>query len=163
MFESERDRMTVDFVRARLAALQRLIPGIATAYDRIPASINNAELPAFVNRAAEARYNMTTLGEQAVSEERLYFMELYVAEIETGAPGQSEDMTVPFVDTVRDFFLARPQLQIDDSTEAVYRAVLESDTGAVVGIEYPQGSGKRYAGIRFSLRVYEIHHIAYIG
>lgn len=155
--------MTVDFVRTRLAALQRQIPGILIAHDRIPASLNNAECPQFVNRVADARYNLSTLGEQAVSEERLYFMELYVAELETGAPGQSEDMTVPFVDVVRDFFLARPQLQIDGSTEAVYRAVLESDTGAVIGIEYPSGSNKRYAGIRFNLRVYEIHRIAYIG
>ena len=152
--------MTVDFVRTRLAALQRLIPGVVWVHDRVPASINDAELPCFITRVAEARYNQTTLGEQAVSEERLYFMELYVAELETQG---AEDMTVPFVDTVRDFFLARPQLQIDGSTEAVYRAVLESDTGAVVGIEYPTGSGKRYAGIRFSLRVYEIHRINYLG
>lgn len=155
--------MTVDFVRARLAAIERQIPGITWAFDRIPASLNNAELPAFVNRVAEARYNQATFGEQAISEERLYLAELYVAELETGAEGQSEDMTTALIDTVRDFFLARPQLQLDGSTEAVYRAVLESDTGAVVGIEYPIGSGKRYAGIRFSLRVYELHRINYLG
>jgi hypothetical protein len=155
--------MTVDFVRTRLAALERQIPGIVTAHDRIPRSLNGAACPQFVNRVAEARYNQATFGEQAISEERLYLAELYVAELETGAEGQSEDMTTVLIDTVRDFFLARPQLQLDGSTEAVYRAVLESDTGAVVGIEYPIGSGKRYAGIRFNLRVYEIHHIAYKG
>lgn len=156
--------MTVSFTRARLAALQRLIPGVTWVHDRIPASLNNAELPCFVTRVAEARYNTVTLGEQAVSEERLYFMELYVAELQTGAEGQAEDMTIPFVDVVRDFFLARPQLQLDGSTEAVYRAVLESDTGAVVGIRYPNTEGGTpYAGIRFNLRVYDIHPIGYIG
>lgn len=156
--------MTVDFVRARLAALQRQIPGVVYVHDRIPASLNSAELPCFVTRVAEARYNMVTLGEQVVSEERLYLMELYVADVQTGAEGQAEDMTIPFVDVVRDFFLAHPQLQISGSNVAVYRAVLESDTGAVVGIRYPAvDSGTPYAGIRFSLRVYELHPIAYLG
>ena len=156
--------MTVSFVRARLAALQGQIDGVKWVHDRIPASLNDAELPCFVTRVAEARYNTVTFGEQAVSEERLYLMELYVAEAQTGAEGQAEDMAVPFVDVVRDFFLARPQLQLSGSTEVVYRAVLESDTGAVVGIRYPAAEGgKLYAGIRFSLRVYEIHPIAYIG
>lgn len=155
--------MTVDFVRQRLAALQRTIPGIAIAHDRTPWSLNSAECPQFINRVGEAIYNRTPLGEQVLSEDRLYLMELYVTELETGAEGQSEDMATALIDTVRDFFLARPQLQLDGSSEAVYRAVLESDTGAVVGIEYPIGSGKRYAGIRFNLRVSELHHIAYIG
>lgn len=156
--------MTVAFVRERLAALQRLIPGITWVHDRIPASINDTELPCFITRVAEARYNQATFGEQAVSEDRLYYLELYVAEAQTGAEGQAEDMTIPFVDVVRDFFLARPQLQLDGSTEAVYRAVLESDTGAVVGIRYPNTEGgKLYAGIRFSLRVSEYHRITYIG
>lgn len=155
--------MTVDFVRARLAALARTIPGVTSAYDRTPASIETDYLPAFLFRVAEARYNLSTFGETAISEERLYYGELYVAELQKGAEAQAEDETTALLDTVRDFWLAHPQLQINGSTEAVYRAVLESDTGAVIGIEYPAGSGRRYAGIRFNLRIYELHRITYVG
>ena len=156
--------MTVDFVRARLAVLQRQIPGITWVHDRIPHAISNPELPCFVNRAADALYSPTTLGETATDEGRLYYMELYVTELQTGGEGQAEDMTTPFLDVVRDFFLARPQLQIEGSNEAVYKAVLESDTGPAIGIRYPNTeAGTPYAGIRFSIRIHEIHPIAYIG
>lgn len=155
--------MSVNTTRARITALQAIIPGITAAFTEPPRSLATAELPAFITRVGDATYDRSTLGEEILLERRVYRMQLFVAELGLMTEGEAEDLTVPFVDTVRDFFLARPGLQLDSTNDsAVYSAILESDTGAVIGVNYPGDTTKRYAGIEFVLRVTEYHPINYV-
>ena len=153
---------TISEVRTRLAALQTNISGVTKAFTHIPQRIEDHELPCFVNRVGEGQYNVQQLGEAIVVDTRLYNMQLYVTEALSGlSEAAAEEAALAFVDPVTRYFLERPQLQLAGNAEVVYRAVLESDTGVVVGIPYPSGTSKTYAACQFSLRVFTLRHLSF--
>ena len=153
--------VTVQETKERLAALELLIEGISTATVRAPRSLVEVNLPAFVNRVADATYSKTNFGEQITQVTRLYRLELYVTTYSLGIEGEAEEKVEPFIDRVSTFFLDRIGLELSGNDAIVQQATLESDTGVAVGIPYPGTTDKLYAGILFNLRVSTLHQRDY--
>lgn len=159
--------MPVKTVVPRIADMVELITASdinpIRAYDTQPRSLNDADLPCLVISTAGGEYNITQLSEEIVQERRTYRLTLFVFKISLGEPGLAEEKVRPYIDAFRDYFLARPGLELDTDTPPrglVSRAIIERDSG-VTRIQYTQSEG--YAGVTFDLRVEEVYAIGYTG
>lgn len=159
--------MSESTVRKRIANMWNGITGVQTHYYQIPRKLNDAELPGVVIFPGAATYDNTdALGEQMVLDTRIYEMVLYLAKAQFDTEGQLEIDADPFFDQVRDYFLARPGLELDaqgtTQSESVYDSNILGDGGLQIG-PYPiQGQGSPdYIQIRWRLQVREVAAVAY--
>jgi hypothetical protein len=103
--------MTIAIVRTQIATLQRSIPGIITAYDQLPKGIlKKLEMPLFINFVRDSSIDHDIYGDDAIQVSRQYLMWLIVKPVVEGIEGESESLVEPYIDTVLNFFYARPTL-----------------------------------------------------
>lgn len=154
--------MSVTTTTTRIAAMWRNVEGITKAFTDIPRVLLPVELPAVVIFPGAATYDTDAEGDNDVLETRVYQMNLYVEKAAFGTENQAQIKVNPFFDRVRDYFLARPGLELDDATlpqDVVYTARITGDSGFQI-FEYPPG-GDQYAAISFTLQVQEWAAVAY--
>jgi hypothetical protein len=158
--------MSVATTRRRIANMWAGVTGVRTVYYEIPRVLQDAELPGVVIFPGSATYDTDYLGDQMVLEARGYEMVLYLSRAAFETEGQLEIAADPFFNQVRDYFLARPGLEIDAQgaaqSESQYQALVTGDDGLQVG-PYPlAGVGSPdYVQIRWHLQVREVAAIAY--
>ncbi len=146
---------TVATIKAQLAVLQAAIPNVKRAYADIPRGpINDADLPLFINFARDAENDWTMIGSDIGLENRRYLMQLLVMPAQDGISGESESLTEAWLQTVNDYFAARPQLGLQSG---VQRAYIEGDSGPRL---YSWANGL-YWNIEFRLRVVTYHPRTY--
>ena len=156
--------MSEQTARVRIAEMCSSVSGVVTAFTQIPRVLQDAQLPASVVFPGEATYDRQAMGEQMVLETRIYNLVLYVCNAAFDTQGMIEIKTDPFFVDVRDYFMARPGLELDrqgdDQSESAFLAVLLGDGGLQVG-PYPIGGDKDYVQIRWRLQVQEVAAINY--
>lgn len=155
--------MTVQETTERIATLAGAVEGVKTPFEQIPRIITPAQCPAVVIFPGEANYDLTTLGEQMVKEDRIYRIVLFYAEAAFGTQGQQQIGIEPMFTRIRDYFLARPGLSLPDTpTNVVYDATMQGDAGFQI-IDYPSGTDKTtsFAAIEFRMEVREVSPILY--
>jgi hypothetical protein len=158
--------MSVTTTRARLSAMGAFIAGITHSFTDIPRVVQDAQLPALIVVPRQATYNID-YGEGTVGETRLYQLLVLVQRLGEGTEKQAQVSVDPFFQRVRDYFIARPQLELDGAAEpqtVVYNAMPLGDAGFQV-IPYPAASGTSpgvdYAGFILDLQVEEFSDISY--
>jgi len=158
--------MSEGTTRLRITNMWSFIGGVRTTYYQIPRVLQDADLPGVVIFPGAATYDKVVLGEEMDIDTRIYEMVLYLAKAQFGTEGQLEVQADPYFDQVRDYFLARPGLELDaqgaTQSESAYDAVILGDGGLQVG-PYPlsgQGSPD-YIQIRWRLQVKEVATISY--
>lgn len=156
--------MTVVTTTERLASMYALIPGIRQAFPTIPRIINPAQCPAVVIEPGPATYDKS-YGEGSVMEIRAYRATLFLELANFGTATQSQINIAPFFDAIRDYFLARPGLELDTAglpQVAVYDATLLGDVGYVIR-PYATGADKveDFAALTFNHVVYEWARVSY--
>lgn len=135
--------MSVQTTRARLAAMYALVTGITKAFPDIPRVVQDAELPAVVIWPGEATYDTDSGGDNDVLETRTYQAFLLVQNLQLGTENQAQIAVDPFIDRIRDYFLARPGLELTGASPpqmVVDNATLLRDSGYIVqnygGVDY---------------------------
>lgn len=153
--------------RIRIAGMCGLIPGVRTAFTNIPRALKDAELPAFVIFNGPASFDNQTLGEQLVKETRTYQLVLYVQNAAFGTTGELQIDCDPFFESVRDYFLARPGLELDTDLNpqipTAFNAELLGDGGYSIG-PYPLNANEgaaSYVQIRWQLQVEQVAQVNY--
>ena len=153
--------------RVRIAGMCQLIPGVQTGFTNIPRTLKDAQLPAFVIFPGPASFDNYAEGQDIVQETRTYRLTLYVQNAAFGTEGSIEIDTDPFFTSVRDYFLARPGLELDTDPNpkipAVFNAKLLGDGGFQIG-PYPLTGGQGatdYIQITWQLQVVELAQIDY--
>lgn len=154
--------MSMSEVRERLAEQFEQISGVNTAHRRVPRTLQRAELPSVVIHASRASYDLRAYGEQIVRDDRIYEAVLYVAETGDGTEGDGEEACEPFIDRVRDYFLARTGMELNGADAFVEDIAIIGD-GGVTTRPYPQGGTTLYYAIPFQFRVWELHQVNYEG
>lgn len=158
--------MSESTTRLRIANMWDGITGVVTHYYQIPRVLQDAELPGVVIFPGAATYDTDSFGDQMVLDTRIYEMVLYLAKASFGTEGQLEVQADPFFDQVRDYFLARPGLELDAETthqsETQYDSQLLGDSGLQVG-PYPLAGAESasYIQIRWRLQVKELAAVTY--
>lgn len=153
--------MSVATTRPRIIAMWKQVTGVQKVYDNIPRVIQTAHLPAVIVFPGEMAFSKiaSDIGE----DDRLYRSWLVLAEFGLGTEAQSEIDADPWFDRIRDYFTARPGLELDNVAvgdlpqDLVFNAEYEGDSGFTIR---PYG-GKDYAVIESRLRVNELASIAY--
>lgn len=139
--------MPVETVVPRLQTILAGITGVTKAYDRLPGTLNAADLPTFLIMPGEATQKIKTAGGW-MEEERVYKLLLYVKPLSLDSFNQAMNDVRPFFRRVQERFVAAWQL---DALDSVMWAHLDSDSGVV-----PMVYGRaEYAGVEFRLRVKE--------
>lgn len=154
--------------RIRIAGLCGLINGIQTAFTQIPRMVQDAQLPAMVIIPGPATYDYAVESAQILTETRVYQLVLLVQNAAFGTSGDDQLQADPFFNAVRDYFAARPGLELDTQAEPRIPAVLDAkllgDGGLGIG-PYPLGGGgpdtPNYVQIRWQLQVRELAPIYY--
>jgi hypothetical protein len=148
--------VTVVATTSQLASFCALISGVTTSFGSIPRVVQDADLPAIVILPGRAVYDQTQTGENDVVEDRIYQVMLLVKLALQGTENQVMTEVLPFFQTVRDYFLARPGMEVDKANNptgnVVYHSELLGDSGFQI-IPYPDP--KFYGGIVFDVRVQE--------
>jgi hypothetical protein len=150
--------MSVATTRRRLIDHWARINGVKTAHDSIPRKLQIAQLPSVVIFPAEAALDTDyTYGEQIVRERRVYRMVLYLEEMPLNEEHQLQIEADPFFEAVKDRFVNRPQLLLDDNPggDAVLDSNLLGDGGLQVG-PYPLQSDSAYLLIEWRIEVIEL-------
>ena len=158
--------MSESTTRLRIANMWQGITGVVTHYYQIPRALQDAELPGVVIFPGAATSDREILGEEMVLDTRVYEMVLYLSKAQFGTEGQLEVQADPFFDQVRDYFLARPGLELEaqgaQQSESAYDAVILGDGGLQVGAYPLSGQGSPdYIQIRWRLQVKEVATISY--
>jgi hypothetical protein len=149
--------MSAETTIERIAELNAQITGITTAFDELPESVEDAELPAALVRVGDAQHVIPYEG--ARRETRNYELLVLVMDAALGTEAEAENRARPFIARFLDFYGARPGLEAsDDDREIVEGAHITADSGFVNGIPY---ANKLYAGVVFTLQVSEITTISY--
>lgn len=135
------------------------------AFADIPRVIQDAELPCMVILPGAATYDKADTGDTNFVEDRTYQLFVLIQNGLLGTESQAQISLDPFFDTVRDYFMARPGLELDSAQPTddnlVYDAQIVRDAGFEL-IPYPGGANtKQYIGIVFDLQVKEWHGISY--
>ncbi len=154
--------MSVVTTSARIAAMAQLIPGITVAFPSIPRVVQDAELPAVVVFPGEATYDVDTFGDNDVVETRLYRVLFLIQKAAYGTEDQAQVAIEPFFNTIRDYFLARPGLELTGATlpqTVVYNSTMIGDSGYQI-IGYPDQQSS-YAAIEYRLSVIEFAEVNY--
>lgn len=157
--------MSVDTTIVRMAAMWRNIPGIVTVFENIPRVIHPAECPCVVIFPGEATYDTDSMGDNDGIEPRTYRPTLFVRPTFMGIEEQGQEEIEPFFALARDYFLARPGLELDGETEpgvVVYEARFRGDGGYQV-LPYPTGATELmdFAAIEWRHEVKEWFNITY--
>ena len=139
--------MPVETVVPRLQTILAGITGVTKAYDRLPGTLNAADLPVFLIVPGEATQTMKT-AKGWMEEERVYNLLLYVKPLRLDSFNRPMNDVRPFFRRVQEKFVGSWQF---GSLESVMFAHLESDSG-VVPLVYGRAE---YAGIEFRIRVKE--------
>jgi hypothetical protein len=154
--------MTIAATRTRIATLQRLIPGIKRAYVQLPrGKIVEADLPLFINFVRDGENDYDPLGQDSLYISRNYFMWLLVMPVAQGEEGEGETICEPWIETVSNYFIARPSLE---DLVRVQKATLLGDSGPkrMIWPGTPAAPQGVYWGAEFRLNVVEIAPITYV-
>ena len=148
--------------RIRIAGMCQLIPGIRTSFTNIPRQVQDAQLPAMLVLPGPATFDIQTESSQIVMETRNYQLILLVQNAAFGTSGDLELQCDPFFAAVRDYFMARPGLELDTQGDPKIPTVLDAkllgDGGLSVG-SFPLQAGPdspNYIMIRWQLQVREL-------
>jgi hypothetical protein len=158
--------MSESTTRKRIVNMWSNVTGVRTWFYQIPRKLLDAQLPAVVVFPGAATYDTDIEGEQIVIDTRLYEMCLYIERASLDTEGQGEINADPFFDAVRDYFLARPGLELDSEgahqSESQFDSALLGDSGLSVG-PYPLSGqdSPNYIQIRFRLQVKELAAVTY--
>lgn len=157
--------MTVSTTTQRLAAMYALIPGINKTFAYIPRILSPAQLPAVIIEPGEASYDMFMESPDTVMETRVYRGNFFFDLALFGTEQQTESGVLPLIDSIIDYFLQRPGLELDGATEpqvVVFDSTMLRD-GGFVRIDYPAGGDKvtTFGGFVFSHQVRELRRNAF--
>lgn len=150
--------MSVSTTRPQFILAYRQITGVQHVFDHIPRTIQTAEMPGVIVFPGEMDF--TKEANDLGSDDRIYRCWLILAEAKLGIEGQTEIDADPWFSRVRDHFVARPGLELDNATlpqDVVFNSEFLGDGGFSIR---PYGS-KDYAVIEFRHRVNEYVAIAY--
>jgi len=147
--------MSIKLIRERIASLQLAIPGVKYAYSILPRGVvQSNQLPLFINFVRDGEYDHEELGDNDILHTRSFNMWLLVKPAAEGEEGESENLTEPWIETVVQYFMARPSL---GNLIGVQDSYIVSDTGPKKMV-WPGSSASptgTYWGIEFRLKVIE--------
>ena len=147
---------TVSEIKARLAEIALTVPGIKRAYANAPQSLPPTDLPIIIPFAGPV-VSPVRISEELYSQVRQFILRLYVKPIQQGYDGEAEKAVEPFLDTVRDTFLAHPALGTGvyaDLPDGIEEITWQGDNGISV-LPY----GGEYLGAEFRLTVASLHQV----
>ena len=144
--------------KERLATLYGQIEGITKATAKVPRVILDAQLPCLIVFPRVS--TITREGNDTAREVREYGCVLFVEKALFGTAQQGYIEANPFYDRVRDFFLARPGLDLDGSADVVFDSEFLGDNGLMLD-NFPPQSPDVYFAIEFRHRVIELIEINY--
>ena len=156
--------MTVTNVLTRLREYGDAIAGINVEFRYIPHVIQDGELPAWIVLPGEGAYSVTEYGNETLISTRTYRILVLTGRAGQGSQSQGQIVVEPYLDSVPQYFAARPGLpSLTDALDVLGEVQVPiSDTGYIV-INYPQQSDTFYHGIEFRLTVRELTTIDYRG
>lgn len=155
--------MSVLTTAQRLADMYALIPGITQAFWYVPRVLQSASLPAVVIEPGDANYETDPVGDHTVMTTTLYRATLFYDRALFGTETQSETGLLPLIDSIRDYFLQRPGLEL--SSEALPQAVVYNAkilrSGGYRKLSYPVGADQEadFATVTFFHQVMELSQI----
>lgn len=165
--------MTIATTTVRLAAMYQLLldntagitPNVKRAFPYIPRILSPAQLPAVVIEPGEASYEIAPQGFDMVMETRIYRAHFYFDLALFGTETQLESMLLPLIDSIIDYFLQRPGLELDGADEpqiVVFDSTLLRD-GGFTQKEYPTGNSTSsiFGGFTFYHQVRELRRNAF--
>ena len=142
---------TVSLHLTALAAIERTITGVTTAYDAAPDDLSDhSVLPAFINFPLRSTVQWFPRDSESVRgiETRLWAARLYVLPEGASASGDPITLCAPFFDRVRDAFQGQPRL---NNTPFVKLATFDGDEGIIWDdLIY---AADRFSGIVFRLTI----------
>jgi len=157
--------MSISTTTQRLAAMYALIPGINKTFAYVPRILSPAQLPAVIIEPGEASYDIAAQGFDMVMETRVYRGHFYFDLALFGTEQQLESTLLPLIDSIIDYFLQRPGLELDtadDPQVVVFDSTLLRDSGFIEK-QYPSGNdtSKTYGGFVFYHQVRELRRNAF--
>jgi hypothetical protein len=139
-------------VCASIKLIGQLVPGIGSALDPPPATLDTAKMPALFTWTGPATYR--DLGDDWIEETRLYRVQVAVVKVGEATPDVREKRCRPLLDAARETFFKYPQLS---QTLRVQEARPLGDSGIVVLPEY----GGSHIGFELRLQVIEYFERSY--
>lgn len=159
--------MSISTTTQRLAAMYRLIPGINTkgVFAYVPRIITPAQLPAVIIEPGEANYEIAPQGFDMVMETRIYRAHFFFDLALFGTEQQLEKGVLPLIDSIIDYFLQRPGLELDTADEpqvVVFDSTMLRDSGFIQK-DYPTGNttNDTFGGFVFYHQVRELRRNAF--
>lgn len=156
--------MNISETIAKIAVLAGNVSGINTAFNYIPRTLKPAQTPAVIIFPGRASGDLTTFGENIYDETRDYRIVLFKALAAFGTETQQEVEIFPIFEALRDYFIARPGLQLTSSevNPVVLQARVIGDNGYAI-TDYPADANQTapFATMELLLRVRDVHPINY--
>lgn len=157
--------MTIATTTRRLADMYALIPGVSKSFAYVPRILSPAQLPAVVIEPGEASYEIAPQGFDMVMETRIYRAHFYFDLALFGTEQQLESTLLPLIDSIIDYFLQRPGLELataDEPQVVVFDSTILRDSGFIEK-QYPSGNDtpKTYGGFVFYHQVRELRRNAF--
>lgn len=149
--------MNISAIKTRLAEIARTVSGIKRAYTNAPQSLPATDLPIFVPFAGQV-VNPHRISQELYGEGRQFILRLYVKHIQQGYDGEAEKAVEPFLDIVRDTFLAHPALGTGiyaELLDGIEEITWQGDNG----ISVLSFAGENYLGAEFRLTVATLHQV----
>ena len=156
--------MTVVTTVARLALNYGEISGIGTVFEKIPRVISPAQCPALIIEPGAGTIDTASSGTGELIETRTYTATLFVQPAAFGSETQGETATLVFFDRVRDYFVGRRGLELDDVSgeDAYWLAEFVGDSGYVYQDYWVSDKDTgRFHAIRFTHRIQEFVSVTY--
>jgi hypothetical protein len=148
--------MNISAIKTRLAEIALTVPGIKRTYANAPQSLPDTDLPIIIPFAGPV-VAPKRISEELYSQGRQFILRLYVKPIQQGYDGEAEKAVEPFLDTVRDTFLAHPALGTGiyaELIEGVEEITWQGDSGVSV-LKF----GEEYLGAEFRLTASTMHQV----
>jgi hypothetical protein len=123
--------------------------GSMPAYDNVPYTISNLDMPLFVNMVGPVLSDVMIGSDDLAREFHLtrdYYLNLFYAPYMAGREGEMYGLLTPYFDLMHAKFEAYPHLR---NLGNIVNCDLPSDTGMTI-LKF---NGQDYFGIRFSFRV----------
>lgn len=157
--------MTISTTTQRLAAMYALIPGINKSFAYVPRILSPAQLPAVIIEPGEASYEIAPQGFDMVMETRIYRGNMFWDKALFGTEQQLESSLLPLIDSIIDYFLQRPGLELDtadDPQVVVFDSTILRDSGFIERT-YPDGGTTPgvFGGFVFYHQVRELRRNAF--
>lgn len=144
----------IELHRTAIKTIFTNFSGITKAFDVVPEKLDTAELPALWSFTGQAPHNETLFGQNILSYERIYRIQVAVLPTGQATPTLRELKVAPLIESVSEELEAYPMLK---NTAGVQEAKVMSDSGIVILPEF----GASFVGFEIRLQVKYFHKRIY--